>query len=121
MSKLGEFIKACEEAEKDPNVYVDFRGQRFTQPFKCLCCGRVTSLAQWCYGRTCGDCDSGACHTDPRYRHAPYSRLDGDGHCVDFEGKLLAPLSPDALSPGIDETTGRNSPPSAAQGGATKQ
>lgn len=58
---LSEFIKACNEAELDPDTFVDWGGRRYRAPFCCLCCGRQIKLAQFCYGRLCGSCDVGAC------------------------------------------------------------
>jgi hypothetical protein len=43
------------------DLYVDFKGWRFRAPFRCLCCGQVVSIEQFCYGRYCGICDSGKC------------------------------------------------------------
>lgn len=80
---------------KQPDIYVDFRGQRFTYPFLCFCCGKEVHIRQFCYGRTCGVCDTGICQTNPEYAHKPrITRLDKDSHVVDHKGELIAPLSP---------------------------
>jgi hypothetical protein len=44
-------------------TFVDFRGHRYTPPFRCLCCGSPVSLEQFCWGRMCAYCDVGACQT----------------------------------------------------------
>ena len=41
--------------------FVDFKGWRFRPPFRCMCCGVIVSLRQFCFGRTCGSCDLGHC------------------------------------------------------------
>lgn len=51
----------------DSDVYVDFKGWRFRAPFRCLCCGSMVSLRQFCFGRCCAPCDVGKC----RHRRAP--------------------------------------------------
>jgi len=49
-------------------VYVDFKGKRFYEPFKCLCCGKEVDVKQFCYGRLCGHCDCGRCqHKETGY------------------------------------------------------
>lgn len=48
--------------DKAVNItYVDFNGKRFYPPFKCLCCGKVITIEQFCYGRLCDYCDTGKC------------------------------------------------------------
>lgn len=42
-------------------IYVDFKGWRFRAPFRCMCCGRIIDIQQFCYGRYCGICDMGKC------------------------------------------------------------
>jgi len=42
-------------------TYVDFKGRRFYPPFRCLCCGVLIPIKQFCYGRTCAYCDLGKC------------------------------------------------------------
>lgn len=84
------------ELSKQPDVCVDFRGQRFTYPFLCLCCGKEVHIAQFCYGRSCGPCDCGSCQRDPRFAHGPFSSMDRNGHVTYLDRKtFLAPLSPE--------------------------
>ncbi len=47
--------------EDPPDVYVDFRGYRFTKPFHCICCGRELCSKQFAFARACSLCDTGAC------------------------------------------------------------
>lgn len=42
-------------------VYVVFKGKKFTEPFRCLCCGKEISVQQFCFGRCCPYCDMGRC------------------------------------------------------------
>lgn len=78
-NSLAQFIEECRRVEDDPTVFVDFGGRRYRPPFRCLCCGKQVSLAQFCYGRLCGPCDCGACQYgnrsfDPRACHPRLSR-----------------------------------------------
>lgn len=41
--------------------YVDFRGHRYTAPWRCLCCGADIDLQQFVWGRMCPYCDMGRC------------------------------------------------------------
>lgn len=79
-NSLTRFIEECGRAEQDPAVFVDFGGRRYKPPFRCLCCGKPVSLAQFCYGRLCGPCDCGACNPMNRaYRSsARHERLPRD-------------------------------------------
>lgn len=44
----------------DPReTWADFKGWRFTYPYRCMMCGIWVSLDQFCFGRTCGACDCG--------------------------------------------------------------
>ncbi len=65
-----------------PDVYVDFKGWRFTPPFRCMCCGREIDVQQFCFGRACGICDTGKCHNDNkftmRYYSGPRTLIDPD-------------------------------------------
>lgn len=69
--------------DHDPDecdYWVEFNGERFTPPFRCLCCGKETCARQFAWGRACGLCDTGACQTGsknfrPEYAHAPYQRV----------------------------------------------
>lgn len=71
----------------DPlEAYVDFKGHRFTAPFFCLCCGLQICLRQFCFGRACGVCDTGACERGnrafrPEALHPRYCRME-DGELV---------------------------------------
>lgn len=41
--------------------FVDFKGWRFRAPFRCMCCGAMVSIRQFCFGRSCAPCDTGRC------------------------------------------------------------
>jgi hypothetical protein len=45
----------------EKGTFVDFKGWRFTAPFRCICCGRKIDVRQFCFGRSCGICDTGKC------------------------------------------------------------
>lgn len=47
--------------ESKTDQYVDFKGWRFTAPFRCLCCGKMIGIRQFCFGRSCPACDVGRC------------------------------------------------------------
>ncbi len=57
-------------------VWVDFRGHRYTPPWRCLCCGVEVSVEQFCYGRACGRCDTGACQTGLTTHEPGHGRHD---------------------------------------------
>jgi len=42
-------------------IWVDFKGRRYTTPFLCFCCGKAIDVQQFCFGRSCGQCDTGHC------------------------------------------------------------
>lgn len=66
----------CGEHEPDPpDVYIDFRGWRWRAAFRCLCCGVIICARQWAFGRGCGKCDTGACHSDNRYFQPEYGHV----------------------------------------------
>jgi hypothetical protein len=92
---LAEFIKECNCAELDPDTFVDFNGRRYRAPFRCLCCGKQVSLAQFCFGRLCGSCDCGACQPGSRSfnRRAHHERLSRDFYLTISEP---APIEVDA-------------------------
>jgi hypothetical protein len=50
------------ENKPNPDVFVDFKGWRFRPPFRCMCCGTMISLEQFCFGRACALCDTGRCN-----------------------------------------------------------
>jgi len=54
-------------------IFVDFKGWRFTPPFRCLCCGREIDVQQFCYGRYCGICDTGKCRNHNKLTGRCYS------------------------------------------------
>lgn len=56
---------------EDRDKYVDFRGWRLRAPWRCMCCGRLVSLRQFCFGRSCAYCDTGACAKDRMARWIP--------------------------------------------------
>lgn len=65
------------EHEPDPaDAYVDFRGRRFRPPFPCLCCGKPTCARQFAWGRTCGFCDAGGCHSSGIHFGRQHGRRD---------------------------------------------
>ena len=41
--------------------FLIFRGKKFYYPYKCLCCGKIISKEQFCFGTLCGYCDLGRC------------------------------------------------------------
>jgi hypothetical protein len=88
---LSEFIRQCDDAELNPDTFVDFNGRRYRAPFCCLCCGRQIKLAQFCYGRLCGSCDVGACQRGNRSfrKEAAHKHLPRDWH---FEISEPAPV-----------------------------
>jgi len=47
---------------EDDQNFVDFKGWRFKPPYRCLCCGVIVTLQQFCVGRTCGSCGTGKCN-----------------------------------------------------------
>jgi len=53
----------------ESNAYVDFKGYRFSSPFRCLNCGREIGLRQFCFSRLCGGCDC----SEARNRHGCFS------------------------------------------------
>ncbi len=64
MSQPATFCVGCGGTPHEPappGAYVDFRGRRYREPFRCLCCGKEICYKQFCWGRTCGYCDSGQC------------------------------------------------------------
>lgn len=48
------------------DIFMDFKGRRFRQPFHCLCCDKIIYAKQFAYGRACGFCDTGACSWNSR-------------------------------------------------------
>lgn len=92
---LSDFIEECNRAETDPTVFVDFQSRRYRPPFRCLCCGRLVSLAQFCYGRLCGPCDCGSCQYGNRSfdSRACHPRLPRDYYLTISED---APMEVDA-------------------------
>jgi hypothetical protein len=70
----GKECVACEYDERflhEPipkNVHLDFKGWRFTFPFRCMCCAKEICILQFCFGRCCGICDTGRCRHFPRSR-----------------------------------------------------
>ena len=92
MNKMGKitsrylYCPSCggQHEEDLSDVYVDFRGYRFTKPFHCICCGRELCSKQFTFARACSSCDTGACRlwnknykTD--YAHDQLSWCDMDG------------------------------------------
>lgn len=73
MNDLEEDSELVKEVQGEPDVYVDFKGWRFRAPFRCMCCGRMISLRQFCFGRACGGCDCGQCRGHRPQRHLAYS------------------------------------------------
>ncbi len=53
--------------------YVDFKGWRMRAPWRCMCCGKMISLKQFCFGRACGACDCGKCVGHQQNWRHPYS------------------------------------------------
>ncbi len=41
--------------------FVVFKGKKFYFPYQCLCCGKIISEEQFCFGRCCAYCDVGSC------------------------------------------------------------
>ena len=52
---------------------MNFKAWRFRAPWRCMCCGKMISLRQFCFGRACGPCDSGKCIGHQQNFGHPYS------------------------------------------------
>jgi hypothetical protein len=69
------------------DVFVDFKGWRFRAPFRCLCCGIVISVRQFCFGRDCATCDIGNCrHPNSHCSQGCYS---GPRELIDINAKYF--------------------------------
>ena len=69
--------------DKWETVSVDFKGWRFLAPFRCVCCGVVISVQQFCFGRSYGPCDMGRCrHSKSRlFFSGPRMLADAKARC----------------------------------------
>lgn len=47
--------------------FLVFKGKKFYYPYKCLCCGKIVSKEQFCWGTTCPYCDLGKCFKNWTY------------------------------------------------------
>lgn len=69
-------------AETKADIYIDFKGWRWTAPFICMGCGIETSPQQWAFSRSCGGCDVSHSHTrrlsvfDRRLFAGPHELID---------------------------------------------
>ena len=95
MNKMGKlttrdlYCPSCggHHEEDPPDIYVDFRGYRFTKPFYCICCGKELCSKQFTFARACGFCDTGACqfwnkNYKTLYAHDYPSWWDMDGRVM---------------------------------------
>src|ERR1700694_1849461 len=46
----------------DRSSYVDFRGHRYSAPWRGPCCGTPVEVTQFLFGRMCPYCDLGRCN-----------------------------------------------------------
>lgn len=62
-----------------PDLFIDFRGWRFTSPFICMGCGIEVCFRQWAFSRSCGPCDLSTSHTRRLWRRqcfaGPHEKL----------------------------------------------
>jgi hypothetical protein len=64
------------------DLYIDYKGWRWTAPFACIRCGVEVSPEQWAFSRSCGSCDCGVSPTarlritDPRLFAGPHELFD---------------------------------------------
>lgn len=57
--------------------FVDYKGWRFRPPYRCMCCGVMISIRQFCFGRACGPCDCG------QRRYVGYRVYSGPRELID--------------------------------------
>lgn len=71
--------------------FVDFKGWRFRAPWRCMCCGMIISLQQFCFGRSCGGCDLGRCNHEKgsAYYSGPRELIDRNAEYFIPEEKWL--------------------------------
>jgi hypothetical protein len=80
------------------DLYIDFKGWRFTPPFHCMYCGCEVCPFQWAFSRSCGGCDVGDSHTrrlnvwDRRIFAGPRQLIDSKDPYFISEDRFL-PLS----------------------------
>jgi hypothetical protein len=60
------------------DIFIEFKGWRWTAPFACMRCGIEVSAEQWAFSRSCGGCDCG--HSPTARLHAMDARLFAGPH-----------------------------------------
>jgi hypothetical protein len=74
----------------------DYKGWNFTPPFHCMCCGKEICFHQWAFGRSCGTCDTGACHKERLHERCDVV-FYGNGEMVDPKEAERYRLTPDRM------------------------
>jgi hypothetical protein len=83
------------------DLYIDFKGWRFTAPFHCMGCGIVVCPQQWAFSRSCGGCDVSHSHTrrlsvfDRRFFSGPAEVIDIKDPYFLEEERFLDPATAD--------------------------
>ena len=83
--------------EQAADLYIDYKGWRWTAPFACMRCGIEVNAEQWAFSRSCGGCDIGKSPTarlsifDPRLFAGPHELVDPEHSHFLEEDRFLSP------------------------------
>lgn len=84
------------------DLYIDFKGWRFTAPFHCMGCGVIVCPLQWAFSRSCGGCDVSHSHTrrisvfDRRFFSGPAEPIDIKDTYFFDENQFIDPADAEA-------------------------
>lgn len=82
-------------AKPPKDLFIDFRGWRWTAPFICFYCGIEVCFLQWAFSRSCGGCDVSNSHTARLRFHqcfaGPHELRDKDDSLFIPEDRMVDP------------------------------